>query len=74
MNHRRSRSDSEIKARDTSSDDESVSDESSSIHTVDLYTGWRLPDFNFSVSIPAWFIMCVTLLLFRGPSQPSCVS
>jgi hypothetical protein len=51
-------------------DEESVSDESSSVHTVDLYTGWRLPNFTISVSIPGWFVLIVTLLLFRGPSMP----
>jgi hypothetical protein len=56
-------------------DAESVSDESSSIHTVDLYTGWRLPDLTFSVKLPGWFVLILTILLFRGPSQPpSCVA
>ena len=80
MNHRRSYSDSDIKALDndeslddnTLSDDESVVSESSSVHTVDLYNWWHLPEITFSVKLPGWFIMLVTLLLFRGPS-PSCV-
>jgi hypothetical protein len=75
MHHRRSHSESEVnkvsKDNVPCEDEESVvSDESSSIHTVDLYTGWRLPDFSISVSIPGWFILLVTLLLFRGPSSP----
>jgi hypothetical protein len=74
MNHRRSHSDSEIKLHeDTLSDTES--DVSSSVHTVDLYTNWWLPDLTFSVKLPGWFVLLVTLLLFRGPSQPpSCVA
>lgn len=74
MHHRRSHSESEVKKvsntlldNDASDEESVVSDESSSIHTVDLYTGWRLPDLSFSVSIPGWFILLVTLLLFRGP-------
>ena len=74
MHHRRSHSDpGDIK--DDSSDVSSVSDESSSVYTVDLYTGWRLPDLNFSMRLPAWFVILVTLVLFRGPSTPpSCVA
>jgi hypothetical protein len=73
MHHRRSHSESEV--NNVVSDAESVvSDESSSIHTVDLYMGWRLPDLSFSVKLPGWFILLVTLLLFRGPSQPSYVA
>ena len=52
------------------SDEESVAS-SSSVRTVDLYTGWRLPDLSFSVNLPGWFVLLVTLLLFRVP--PSCV-
>jgi hypothetical protein len=76
MNHRRSYSDSDIKvldddeSLDDASDDESVV--SSSVHTVDLYTGWRLPDLTLSVRLPGWFVLLITLLLFRGQS-PSCV-
>lgn len=74
MHHRRSYSDpGDVKVNDDE-DAESVCSSTSSVHTVDLYTGWRLPDFSISVSIPAWFIMLVTLLLFRGPSTPSCVA
>jgi len=75
MNHRRSHSESSVGANTLLDNDtldaESVSDESSSVYTVDLYKGWRLPDLNFSISIPAWFVVIVTILLFRGP-QPSC--
>jgi len=70
MNHRRAYSDSDIKATpvlDDVSDDESVASDTSTIHTVDLYTGWRLPDVNFTIRLPGWFVLLVTLLLFRGP-------
>ena len=77
MNHRRSHSESEVnKGADLSDNDMSldaesvVSDVSSSVHTVDLYRGWRLPDLTFYVKLPGWFVLLVTLLLFRGPSQP----
>ena len=77
MNHRRSHSESEVnKDADLSDNDMSldaesvVSDVSSSVHTVDLYTGWRLPDLTFSVKLPGWFVLLCTLLLFKGPSQP----
>lgn len=65
MMHRRSYSDSDVK--EEASDDESVA--SSSVHTVDLYTGWRLPEVSFSVKLPGWFVVLVTLLLFKGPSS-----
>ena len=83
MHHRRSRSDPDIDVivRDyvppdnDASDAESVSDSSESIYTVDLYSEWRLPDLNFSVKLPGWFVLLVTVLLFRGPSTPpSCVA
>jgi hypothetical protein len=85
MHHRRSRSDPDIDVtvrdyvppdKDASDDDaESVSDSSESIYTVDLYSEWRLPDLNFSVKLPGWFVLLVTVLLFRGPSTPpSCVA
>ena len=68
MMHRRSYSDSDVKDNNTSlSDDESVA--SSSIHTVDLYTGWRLPEVSFSIKLPGWFVVLVTLLLFKGPAS-----
>jgi hypothetical protein len=74
MHHRRSHSESEVNKDADMSDAESVvSDVSSSVNTVDLYTGWRLPDLSFSVKLPGWFVLLVTLLLFRGPSQPSYV-
>lgn len=75
MHHRRTHSDSsiDIKVRNlVGDDDESVSDSESSVHTVDLYTGWRLPDVNFSVKLPGWFILLVTLFIFKGP--PLCVA
>ena len=81
MHHRRSHSDpGNVKDTDEQddnalSDGESVCSSTSSVHTVDLYTGWRLPDLNFSVKLPGWFVLLVTLLLFRGPSMPpSCVA
>ena len=68
MHHRRSHSESEVNKDADMSDTESVvSDVSSSVHTVDMYTGWRLPDLSFSVKLPGWFVLLVTLLLFRGP-------
>jgi hypothetical protein len=74
MHHRRTHSDSsiDIKVRDyvPDDDDESVSDSESSVHTVDLYRGWRIPDVNFSVKLPGWFILLVTLFIFKGPSMP----
>jgi hypothetical protein len=88
MYHRRSHSDpgDAVKDNDVSldndasldnvedEDDESVVSDTSSVHTVDLYTGWRFPDINFSLRIPAWFAILITLLLFHGPSTPpSCV-
>lgn len=74
MNHRRAYSDSDIKATtvlDDASDNESVASDTSSVRTIDLYTGWRLPDLSVSIRLPGWFVLLVTLLLFRGPS-PSC--
>jgi hypothetical protein len=76
MHHRRSHSDpGDAKDNDASLDAsvdevESVSDSESSVHTVDLYRGWRLPDLNFSMRIPAWIVILATLLLFKGPSMP----
>lgn len=75
MNHRRSYSDSDIKVADNTmvldeddaSDNESVASDTSTIHTVDLYTGWRLPDLSVSIRLPGWFVLLVTLLLFKGP-------
>jgi len=80
MNHRRTHSDSsiDIKVRNlvgNADDVESVSDSDSSVHTVDLYRGWRIPDLNFSVKLPGWFVLLVTLFIFKGPSMPpSCVA
>ena len=68
MEHRRSYSDSDVKAQ-PDLDEESVWSSESSVHTIDLYTGWGLPDLSISVNIPGWFVILVTLLLFRGPSS-----
>jgi len=81
MHHRRTHSDpgdndasldnNTLLDNDESVDEvESVSDSESSVHTVDLYRGWRIPDLNFSVKLPGWFILLVTLFIFRGPSMP----
>jgi hypothetical protein len=71
MHHRRSRSDpGDVKDNDPSlDDDESVASDTSSVHTVDLYRVWRLPDLNFSINVPGWFALFVMILLFRGPSS-----
>jgi hypothetical protein len=82
MHHRRSHSDpGDAKDVDEPDNDESldevesVASDTSSIHTFDLYTGWRIPDLKFSVTLPGWFVLLVTLLLFKGPSMPpSCVA
>jgi hypothetical protein len=61
--------------KDDASDDESVASDASTIRTIDLYTGWHLPDLSVSIRLPGWFVLLVTLLLFRGPSMPpSCVA
>ena len=66
MHHRRSHSDpGDVKDKDVS-DDESVSDSESSVHTVDLYKGWSLPSLDLNLRIPGWFVMLVTLFIFRG--------
>jgi hypothetical protein len=72
MMHRRSYSDSDVKDNNALldndvSDDESIA--SSSVHTVDLYTGWRLPEVSLSIKLPGWFVVLVTLLLFKGPAS-----
>jgi len=71
MHHRRSYSDSDVKVRednDASLDDdtESVVSDTSSVHTVDLYKGWSLPSLDLNLRIPGWFVMLVTLIIFRG--------
>jgi hypothetical protein len=72
MHHRRSHSDSDVKVReddDVSLDDEdteSVVSDTSSVHTVDLYRGWSLPSLDLNLRIPGWFVMLVTLFIFRG--------
>jgi hypothetical protein len=71
MHHRRTHSDPGDKNASLDVDEvESVCSSISSVHTVDLYRGWRIPDVNFSVKIPGWFILLVTLFIFRGPSMP----
>jgi hypothetical protein len=68
MHHRRSHSDpGDIKDNDASLDEtESVVSDTSSVHTVDLYRGWSLPSLDLNLRIPGWFVMLVTLIIFRG--------
>jgi len=72
MHHRRSHSDpGDVKDNDVSldkdvSDTESVVSDTSSVHTVDLYRGWSLPSLDLNLRIPGWFVMLVTLYIFRG--------
>jgi hypothetical protein len=69
MHHRRSHSDpgDNDASLDESVDEvESVSDSESSVHTVDLYRGWSLPSLDLNLRIPGWFVMLVTLFIFRG--------
>lgn len=71
MHHRRSHSDpgdnNTLLDNNTSVDEvESVSDSESSVHTVDLYRGWSLPSLDLNLRIPGWFVMLVTLFIFRG--------
>jgi hypothetical protein len=63
MHHRRSHSDSDVKDNDET---ESVVSDTSSVHTVDLYKGWSLPSLDLNLRIPGWFVMLVTLIIFRG--------
>ena len=68
MHHRRSHSDPGD-AKDTVedvSDTESIVSDTSSVHTVDLYRGWSLPSLDLNLRIPGWFVMLVTLFIFRG--------
>ena len=86
MNHRRSHSDPEVKSTlldnntllDEPEDDvdevESVCSSTSTVRTVDIHTWFRLPDVNFSVKLPGWFVVLVTVLLFRGSAPPLCVA
>jgi hypothetical protein len=62
MNHRRAYSDGDI------DDAESVSD-TESVKTVQLYYGWKMPEVEFSVKLPGWFIVMVTLFIFKGPTS-----
>jgi hypothetical protein len=72
MHHRRSHSDpGDAKDNDASLDNdvdevESVASDTSSVHTVDLYRGWSLPSLDLNLRIPGWFVMLVTLFIFRG--------
>jgi len=75
MHHRRSYSDSDVKVDNGApldndapldSDTESVVSDTSSVHTVDLYKGWSLPSLDLNLRIPGWFVMLVTLFIFRG--------
>lgn len=69
MHHRRSYSDpGDAKDDNTLSDNdaESVVSDTSSVHTVDLYRGWSLPSLDLNLRIPGWFVMLVTLFIFRG--------
>ena len=72
MHHRRSHSDpgDAVKVpeedNDMSLDEESVASDTSSVHTVDLYRGWSLPSLDLNLRIPGWFVMLVTLIIFRG--------
>lgn len=67
MNHRRAYSDGDIDAVD---DAESVCDSvPDSVKTIDVYYGWKLPEIEFHVKLPGWFIVMVTLFIFRGPTS-----
>ena len=73
MHHRRSHSDpgdavkdKDVSDNDMSLDEESVASDTSSVHTVDLYRGWSLPSLDLNLRIPGWFVMLVTLFIFRG--------
>jgi hypothetical protein len=67
MHHRRSHSDpGDAKDIVEDEDTESVVSDTSSVHTVDLYRGWSLPSLDLNLRIPGWFVMLVTLFIFRG--------
>ena len=70
MHHRRSHSDPGDAVKDNNAlldnDTESVASDTSSVHTVDLYRGWSLPSLDLNLRIPGWFVMLVTLFIFRG--------
>jgi hypothetical protein len=69
MHHRRSHSDpGDVKVHEDedNNDTESVVSDTSSVHTVDLYRGWSLPSLDLNLRIPGWFVMLVTLIIFRG--------
>ena len=73
MHHRRSHSDpGDVKDVSLDEDNnalldtESVVSDTSSVHTVDLYRGWSLPSLDLNLRIPGWFVMLVTLFIFRG--------
>ena len=69
MHHRRAHrdpGDNDASLDESVDEVESVSDSESSIHTVDLYRGWSLPSLDLNLRIPGWFVMLVTLFIFRG--------
>jgi hypothetical protein len=72
MHHRRSHSDpGDVKVHEDNNalldeDTESVVSDTSSVHTVDLYKGWSLPSLDLNLRIPGWFVMLVTLFIFKG--------
>ena len=72
MHHRRSHSDpgdakdNNVLLDSDPGDTESVVSDTSSVHTVDLYRGWSLPSLDLNLRIPGWFVMLVTLFIFRG--------
>lgn len=68
MTHRRSRSENDLPAEAEIDDTESVAS-TESVKTVDVYYGWKLPEIEFSVKLPGWFVVLVTLLIFRGPTS-----
>ena len=68
MNHRRSRSENDLPAEAEIDDAESVCS-ADSVKTIDLYYGWKLPEIEFSVKLPGWFVVLVTLFIFRGPTS-----
>ena len=73
MHHRRSYSDpgdaakdNDVSDNDMSLDTESVCSSTTTVRTVDLYRGWSLPSLDLNLRIPGWFVMLVTLFIFRG--------
>ena len=53
-------------------DAESVCSTTSTVQTKDIFPwNWNvnMPRFAISVSVPGWFIVLCTVLLFRGPKE-----